>query len=108
MNPYAEAIRQHDTHSMLTPKAGLHNTLLPRLDLDAIVVPASRPSAHLDHAVTLARAAGCWLLILCSGRLDRIEAVDFLAARSCSASLNCPLSIASCLRPALSIPLTSA
>jgi hypothetical protein len=82
MNPYAEAIRQHDTHGMLTPKAGPHNTPLPRLDLDAIVVPTSRPAAHLDHAVTLARAAGCWLLILCSGRLDRTEAVKFLAARS--------------------------
>jgi hypothetical protein len=82
MNPYAEAIRQHDTHGMLTPKAGPQNTPLPRLGLDAIVVPASRPAAHLDHAVTLARAAGCWLLILCSGRLKRSEAVDFLAARS--------------------------
>lgn len=82
MNPYAEAIRQHDTHGMLTPKAGPRNTPLPRLDLDAIVVPASRPAAHLDHAVTLARAAGCWLLILCSGHLDSIEAREFLVERS--------------------------
>jgi hypothetical protein len=80
MNP--EAIRQHDTHNMLTPTAGPRDTPFASLGLDAIVVPASRPAAHLDHAVTLARAAGCWLLILCSGRLNSAEAADFLAARS--------------------------
>ena len=82
MSPFAEGIRQHDTHSMLTQTAGPRDIPFASLGLDAIVVPASRLAAHLDHAVTLARAAGCWLLILCSGRLDSTEAVNFLAARS--------------------------
>lgn len=77
-----EDIRQHNTHSPLTPMARSLNLPTAPLGLDAIIVPASRPAAHLDHAVTLARAAGCSLLILCSGRLSRIEAVKFLAARS--------------------------
>ena len=82
MSPFAEGVRQHDTHSMLTQTAGPRDIPFASLGLDAIVVPASRLAAHLDHAVTLARAAGCWLLILCSGRLDSTEAVNFLAARS--------------------------
>ncbi len=82
MNSLAERIRQHDTHSALTGRAMLQDAPVTQLDLDAIVVPASRPAAHLDHAVTLARAAGCWLLILCSGRLRSSEARRFLAARS--------------------------
>ena len=82
MSPFAEGVRQHDTHSMLTQTAGPRDIAFASLGLDAIVVPASRLAAHLDHAVMLARAAGCWLLILCSGRLDSTEAVNFLAARS--------------------------
>ena len=82
MNSLAEDIRQHNTHSTLTPMAGSWDLPSASLSLDAIVVPASRPAAHLDHAVTLARATGCWLLILCSGRLDSTEAVKFLTARS--------------------------
>lgn len=82
MNSFAEGIKQHDTHSTLTPMAGSLGLAPVTLSLDAIVVPASRPAAHLDHAVTLARAADCWLLIVCSGRLDSTEAVKFLAARS--------------------------
>ena len=75
MNPLAEGIRQHGTHSTLTPMAGTAGPARsPRLDLDAIIVPASRPAAHLDHAVTLARAAGCWLLVLCSRQLNSTEA----------------------------------
>ena len=82
MSLLADGIRQHDTHSMLTPATGPRDAPFASLGLDAIVVPASRPAAHLDHAITLARAAGCWLLILCSGRLNNTEAVKFLAARS--------------------------
>ncbi len=81
MNPFAERIRQHGTHNTLTQKRS-QDSQLARLELDAIVVPASRPAAHLDHAVTLARAAGCWLIILCSGRLASGEARNFLDARS--------------------------
>lgn len=82
MTQSPEGIRQHVTHRMLTPRTGPHNAPSARLKLDAIVVPASRPAAHLDHAVTLARAAGCWLLILCSKRQHATEVRKFLAARS--------------------------
>jgi hypothetical protein len=83
MNPFAAVIRQHTTHSVLTAPTKPQDTLLARRDLDAVIVPASRPAPHLDHAVTLARAAGCWLLILCSRRCRGAEVREFLAARSC-------------------------
>jgi hypothetical protein len=82
MSPFAEGIRQHNTHSALTGRKGLQGAPLSPLDLDAIIVPASRPAANLDHAVTLARAAGCWLLILCSQRVRSTEVKKFLAVRS--------------------------
>jgi hypothetical protein len=82
MTQSPEGIRQHVTHGMLTPQTGPHDAPSVRLKLDAIIVPASRPAAHLDHAVTLARAAGCWLLILCSKRQHATEVRKFLAARS--------------------------
>jgi hypothetical protein len=83
MNQFAEgAVRQHETHSEFAGQTGLQDNPPPRLDLDAIIVPASRPAEHLDHAVTLARAAGCWLLVLCSQQLHGTDARKFLAARS--------------------------
>ena len=82
MEPYAAGVRQQETHSALAGQTGPQDTSLPSLDLDAIIVPATRPAAHLDHAVTLARAADCWLLVLCSQQLHSTEATKFLAARS--------------------------
>jgi len=82
MTQSAEGIRQHVTHSVLTPQTRPHNAPSAPLDLDAIVVPGSRQAAHLDHAITLAKGAGCWLLILCSKQLSSTEAREFLAARS--------------------------
>jgi hypothetical protein len=82
MNPFADGVRQHDTHNPLVKQIGLGSFPLARLQLDAIIVPGSRPAANLDHAVTLARAADCWLLILCSQQLHGIDATRFLAARS--------------------------
>jgi len=82
MNPFTEGVRQHDTHTLLTPQTGPQDAPSARLELDAIVVPGSRPAVHLDHAVTLARAADCWLLILCSRRQNSAEVRKFLAARS--------------------------
>ena len=82
MAPFAAGIRQLETHRALTPWKRPRDTPFTRLDLDAIVVPASRPAAHLDHAVTLARATGCWLLVLCSRRLNSTEARKFFTARS--------------------------
>jgi hypothetical protein len=82
MNPFADAVRQHDTHNVLVRPAEPQGTPPARLDLDAIIVPASRPATHLDHAVTLARAAGCWLLVLCSRRCRPREVRKLLASRS--------------------------
>jgi hypothetical protein len=50
--------------------------------LDAIIVPASRPAHNLDHAITLARALRCHLVIMCSRDAQRVEVSDLLAARS--------------------------
>jgi len=47
--------------------------------LDAIIVPASRPASNLDHAITLARAARCQLVVLCS-RQARVGDVNKLLA----------------------------
>ena len=82
MSPFPRNIKQHETHSALTGQTGPQDASRADLDLDAIVVPASRPAAHLDHAITLARAADCWLVILCSQRLRSAEVTEFLAARS--------------------------
>lgn len=82
MHPFAEGIRQHDTHNSLAGHRWLGKAKFRRLNLDAIVVPGSRPAANLDHAVTLARAVDCWLLILCSGQLLGSEAQRLLADRS--------------------------
>jgi hypothetical protein len=83
MNPAAAGIRQHGTHNILVRAERRRDVSRAQLKLDAIVVPASRPAAHLDHAVTLAKAAGCWLLIICSQQLHSTEVRKFLTARSC-------------------------
>jgi hypothetical protein len=83
MNRYEAGVRQHDTHRELAgqgepgeiPQAGA-------LGLDAIIVPGTRPAAYLDHAVTLARAAKCSLVILCSHYLHAREVKEYLDARS--------------------------
>jgi hypothetical protein len=83
MGRYDAGIRQHDTHRTLagqsepggSPPAGA-------LNLDAIIVPGGRPAAYLDHAVTLARAAQCWLVVLCSQDLHGREVKEYFEARS--------------------------
>lgn len=80
-NPSTEEIKQYETHNPLAP-AGQDSIPLDRLQLDAIIVPASRPAPNLDQAITLARAANCWLLILCSRELRGADAVRQLATRS--------------------------
>ena len=82
MDRSAAGIRQHDTHKTLTDQAESGNAQRSPLPLDAIIVPAARPAESLEHAVVLARAAKCQLLVLCSQRLDGTEAMEYLAARS--------------------------
>jgi hypothetical protein len=81
VNPSAGEIKQYGTHNPLAP-VGLDTISLDPLRLDAIIVPGSRRAPNLDQAITLARAAGCWLLILCSRELRGADAVRQLATRS--------------------------
>jgi len=82
MNPLSQDIRQYGTHNTLFEQTGPKDAPQARLDLDAIIVPASRPASHLDHAVTLAKFADCWLLVLCSQGLRSVDVRQFLAERS--------------------------
>jgi hypothetical protein len=80
-------IRQHATHAQLIGYAKPDPAALGgQVALDAIIVPASRPAHNLDHAITLARAARCQLIILCSRAARPAEVHDLLAARSFTAA----------------------
>ena len=76
-------IRQHASHTQLIAhsEADLAEGD-ERPALDAIVVPTSRPAHNLDHAITLARAVQCHLVILSSRDADAAEINALLAARS--------------------------
>jgi hypothetical protein len=82
MSEYAAGIRHYNTHRELTARAEPVTPQINVLRLDAIIVPATRPAPYLDHAVTLARAAQCSLLILCSQHLHSADVKEYLAARS--------------------------
>ena len=87
MNGYRAGIRQHDTHSDLAKQGEPGNPPADAVGLDAIIVPGTRPAAYLDHAVTLARAAKCSLVILCSHFLHGHEVKEYLDARSFSEAI---------------------
>jgi hypothetical protein len=53
-----------------------------RPPLSAIIVPAARPAANLDHSITLARAARCQLVILCSKEARAADVLGLLKDRS--------------------------
>ena len=76
-------VRQHNTHEELVGQVRSPVPLPSGRILDAIIVPAARPAAHLDHAVTLAQAAGR-LVVLCSRQARADEVSELLAARSFS------------------------
>ena len=81
MSEHAKPIRQLGTHCKLvsqTEQLALDATLA----LDAIIVPASRPARNLEQAITLARAADCPLLILCSHKLEPTKVHQLLGERS--------------------------
>jgi len=59
-------IRQYETHRQFAGRARPGSCRVGRADLDAIIVPASRTADNLEHAVSLAQAAACWLVVLCS------------------------------------------
>lgn len=81
MSELPESIRQHDTHRKLVSQTE-HWEPGGRLTLDAVIVPASRPARHLEQAITLARAARCALVILCSREVIPGEVHQLLAERS--------------------------
>lgn len=81
MNELAPSIGQHGTHRKLVSHAERREPG-PELALDAIVVPASRPAQNLEHAIALARAIHCTLLVLCSRRVTPAEVRQLLAQRS--------------------------
>ena len=87
MNRYVAGIRQYGTHRSLTGQRVPGSPRTGALGLDAIIVPGTRPAAYLDHAVTLARAAQCSLVIVCSQDLDGREVKEYLAARSFSGAI---------------------
>lgn len=87
MNGYTAVIRQHGTHRQLAGRSERVSPLAGALGLDAIIVPGTRPAAYLDHAVTLARAAKCSLVILCSHYLHGQEVEEYLNARSFSRAI---------------------
>ena len=77
-----QGIRQHASHARLIghPRPA-HAAAAVRPRLDAIVVPASRPAHNLEHAITLARATQCHLVILCSRDARPGEILALLAVR---------------------------
>jgi hypothetical protein len=76
-------IRHCDNHDALVgPATAPPVTPVAALPLDAIIVPASRQAHHLDHAVTLARATGCHLVLLCSRQARAAAVRKFLRSRS--------------------------
>jgi hypothetical protein len=82
MSRYGAGIRQYDTHRGLARQGKPGSPRAAALSLDAIIVPGTRPAAYLDHAVTLARAAECSLVILCSHYLHAREVKEYLDGRS--------------------------
>jgi len=73
-----QSARQFPTHLQLLTRTSSRL----RTSLDAIIVPASRPAVNLDHAVTLARAVNCQLVVLCSLRAQAAEVNELLALRN--------------------------
>jgi hypothetical protein len=82
-----QGIRQHASHARLIGHRRPASAATGAgARLDAIVVPASRPSHNLEHAITLARATQCHLVILCSRDARPGEILAILAARSFAAA----------------------
>jgi hypothetical protein len=81
MSELAESVRQHGTHRELVSQTA-QRPLDTELNLDAVIVPASRPAKNLEQAITLARAIRCTLLILCSHQVKPAQVRQLLAERS--------------------------
>jgi hypothetical protein len=74
-------IRQYETHRQFAGRARAGNWRVSGADLDAIIVPAARTAENLDHAVTLAQAAECWLVVLCSRETRATDVGQLFSAK---------------------------
>jgi hypothetical protein len=81
MSEIAGAIRQLGTHRRLV-SATEQRKRYPKLALDAIVVPASRPAWNLEQAISLARSAHSALVIICSHEAVPAQVHKMLTGRS--------------------------
>jgi hypothetical protein len=73
-------VRQFETHQQLVGR--IRPALSRRApQLDAIIVPASRPATSLATAVTLARDASCDLVVLCSRDAEATEVTKLFATQ---------------------------
>ena len=79
MTRFSRDARQYQTHRQLL---ALTSARFGTGSLDAIIVPAARPAVNLDHAVTLARAVNCQLVVLCSLKARAAEVNELLALRN--------------------------
>jgi RimJ/RimL family protein N-acetyltransferase len=53
----------------------------PKSELDAIIVPSSRPAYFLSHAIDLALATDSWLIVFCSGSSNTQDVRELLGSR---------------------------
>jgi hypothetical protein len=74
--------QQWDTHLPLLARTNAQLAGRSSASLDAIIVPASRHAVNLDHAVTLARALQCELVVLCSVQAQSSDVNELLALRN--------------------------
>lgn len=81
IDDHRTGIWQHNTHDELVGRAGAPTAQLGLRGLDAIIVPASRPAASLDSAISLARAVHSRLLILCSRDAEAAAVLQLLESR---------------------------
>jgi hypothetical protein len=86
MTELTGSVRQLGTHRKLVSRTE-QRELATGLELDAIIVPASRPAQNLEQAIALARVARCTLLILCSRRAVPAEVRRLLAQRSANEAI---------------------
>jgi hypothetical protein len=75
-------LRQYETHRELAGRARPSSARASGTAPDAIVVPASRPAGNLEHAIELARAADCQLVVLCSLEARAAEVAEYCAERN--------------------------
>ena len=75
-------LRQYETHRELVGWARPSAVRGSRTAPDAIVVPASRPAANLEHAIRLARAVDSQLVVLCSLEARAAEVAGYCAERN--------------------------